>query len=144
MAAHAIPDGLRLLLAHKQSTSARLRFLRFAHGALAFAPLPALASVRDDPSPAPAAVHHPARYLLAAETQLDLPEGSLKLEPEFRASVETPDGDVEIRLAYFTAIDPPFAVAEAHGARFIAITEARGCTPVELALLRRAYETVLG
>ncbi|MGF1547371.1 MAG: hypothetical protein ACFCUG_08595 [Thiotrichales bacterium] len=138
------PAGLRLLLAHKQNTSARLRFLRFAHGILAFAPLPALASVLDEPPSAPTVVHHPAQYLRAAECWFELPPASLKLEPEFRARVDTSAGTVEIRLAHFTATDPPFASAAARSARFIAITEARGCTPVELDLLRQAYETLIG
>jgi hypothetical protein len=44
----------------------------------------------------------------------------------------------------FTSIDPPFAAAEAIGGRFIAITEARGLPPVELDLLRKAYEILIG
>ena len=70
--------------------------------------------------------------------------GDLAFEAEFSAAVDTPDGAIRVRLATFTAIDPPFGAAEALGGRFIAITEARGATPVELELLRQAYSVLLG
>lgn len=49
-----------------------------------------------------------------------------------------------VHLASLDTVDPPFAEAEALGGRFVAITEARGCSPVELELLRRAYTVILG
>jgi hypothetical protein len=58
--------------------------------------------------------------------------------------VATAEGALPVLLAAFTSIDPPFAAAEACGGRFAAITEARGLPPVELALLRRAYEVLIG
>ncbi len=130
-----LPADLRLLLVHKQSTSARVRFLRFGHGLLAFTPLPAL-SVVDEAAAAPSLMHHPASFLRIAEQRLGLPGGSLELEPEFLAQVDTPDGAVTVHLARFTSIDPPFDAADAAGGRFIAITEARGGTPAEMELLR--------
>ena len=47
-------------------------------------------------------------------------------------------------LARFTAIDPPFSAAEQLGGAFIDLTQARGLPPLELDLLRRAYEVILG
>ncbi len=132
------PANMRLILAHKQSTSARVRFLSFAHGVSAFEPLPQFSSF-DEATPAPQVVHHPSAYLRAAETRLGLPGGSLKHEAEFVATVQTPEELIEVNLAIFTSIDPPFAAVEAVGARFIAITEARNCSTVELSLLRHAY-----
>jgi hypothetical protein len=132
------PENMRLILAHKQSTSARVRFLCFAHGICAFAPLPRLSSFDED-APAPKVLHHPGVYLRPAEQRLGLPEGTLKQEPEFFAVVQTPDETIEVNLVLFATMDPPFAVAEAAGARFIAITEARNCSDVELGLLRHAY-----
>jgi hypothetical protein len=49
-----------------------------------------------------------------------------------------------MHLASFTTIDPPFDAAAAVGGQFIAITEAMGGMPVEMDLLRRAYEVLLG
>jgi hypothetical protein len=132
------PENMRLILAHKQSTSARVRFLCFAHGICAFAPLPRLSSFDED-APAQKVLHHPGVYLRPAEQRLGLPEGTLKQEPEFFAVVQTPDETIEVNLVLFATMDPPFAAAEAAGARFIAITEARNCSDVELGLLRHAY-----
>ena len=50
----------------------------------------------------------------------------------------------DVYLAHFTSIDPPFEAAEAAGAAFIDLTQARGLPAAELALLRLAYEHVLG
>jgi hypothetical protein len=74
---------------------------------------------------------------------LGLPEGSLKQEPEFFAFVQTPDETIAVNLALIATIDPPFAAAEAAGVRFIAITDARNCSEVELGLLRRAYSVLI-
>jgi hypothetical protein len=110
----------RLILFHKQKTSARTRFLRFADTVLACGPLP------------------------AAEERLALPVGSLEIVDDFQMDVDTADGAVPVLLAGFTSIDPPFAAAEAIGGRFVAITEARGLPAVELELLRQAYEVLIG
>jgi hypothetical protein len=138
-----LPTDLRLILVHKQKTSGRLRFLRLPHGIVAFAPLPPLSGLIEDAAP-PRVVHHPAVFLKAAEARLGLPAGSLAHEPEFQTTVNTPDGPVAVHLASFTAIDPPFDEAASLGGRFIAITEAAGGMPVEMDLLRCAYEVLLG
>ena len=136
------PKNMRLILAHKQSTSARVRFLCFEHGISAFEALPPT-STFDEATPAPHVVHHPVVYLRAAEARLGLSEGSLKHEPEFVAYVEAADELIAVCLAVFTSIDPPFAAVESVGARFIAITEARGCSAVELSLLGHAYPVLV-
>ena len=99
------PADMRLLLAHKQKTSARVRFLRFPHGLTAFHALPKLSSVHDEAPPSKVEPH-PALYLRSAEKQLGREPGSLALEAEFSASVDTPDGPIRVRLATFTSIDP--------------------------------------
>ncbi len=138
------PPDLRLLLVHKQKTSARLRFLRFAHGVTAFDPLPTLSVVEEEREGEPPVAYHPNAWLRAAEQRLKLDNGSLKAEAEYHATVQTPAGPITVQLASLEYVDPPFAAAEAIGGKFIAITEARDCTPVELELLRRAYAVVLG
>ncbi len=137
------PADMRLLLAHKQKTSARVRFLRFAHGLSAFEALPTLSSVFEDP-PEHRVELHPGIYLRSAEAALGLESGGLALEADFSASVDTPDGTIRVRLATFTSIDPPFELAERLGGKFIAITEARGCPPAEMELLRQAYTALMG
>lgn len=139
----AFPADMRLLLAHKQKTSARVRFLRLPHGFSAFQALPADSSVIDEPSASRVEIH-PGRYLRSAESALGLDNGGLALETEFRAGVATPDGLIQVRLAIFASIDPPFQAAEKLGGRFISITEARGGSPAEMELLRQAYTALMG
>lgn len=134
----------RLVLFHKQGTSARTRFLRFEASLLAFAPLPAGAVLRDESAPQGKVMPHPAPVLKQAEEKLGLPPGSLRAETEFHAVADTPEGELPILLAGFTSIDPPFIAANALGGRFVALTEARGLPPLELELARRAYTTILG
>lgn len=134
----------RLILYHKQSTSGRTRFLRLPAGLLAFEPLPTLASLKDEDEATSTVRPHPAPHLKAAEDKLSLPADSLEADAEFYAEIDTPDGLVGVLLARFTAIDPPFAAAEALSGKFITLTEARGLHPIELDLARRAYELILG
>lgn len=138
------PADLRLILAHKQKTSARLRFLCLPQGFCAFGPLPALSVLAEEGAGESTVAYHPSAWLRAAEARLGLAPGSLKPEPEFHAIVQTPAGPVTVQLAELDCIDPPFAEAAAVGGRFVAITEARGCAPFELELLRRAYTVLLG
>jgi hypothetical protein len=139
----SFPTDMRLLLAHKQKTSARVRFLRFPHGLTAFQALPADSSVQEETAASQVEMH-PGLYLRSAERQLGLEPGNLALEAEFSACVATPDGIIRVRLATFTSIDPPFEAAASLGGRFIAITEARGCAPADLDLLRQAYTVLMG
>jgi hypothetical protein len=133
--------AVRLILFHKQKTSARTRFLRFADTVLAFGALPPSARVAETEG---VLRPHPAAHLLAAEVRLGLPAASLEAVGEFAVDVDTAEGPVTVLLAGFTSIDPPFAAAESVAARFAPITEARGLPAVELELLRRAYEVLIG
>ena len=133
----------RLLLLHKQSSSGRLRFFCLSSGILAFNPVAALAELRDE-NYSPTVQCHPTAVIREAEVQLGLPEGGIEAVPDFQAWIDTPGGDVPVLLAAFTGIDPPFAMAERTGGRFIAITESRHLSELERNLLRRAYEHVLG
>jgi len=140
-----MPDT-HLILYHKQSTSARTRFLRFRHGGVCGPEaLPADATV-DDPGGGNAAtlLTHPGMLLRATETALDLARGSLASDAGFHCRVFAGADSGDVYLAHFTSIDPPFEAADAAGAAFIDLTQARGLPPAELALLRLAYEHVLG
>lgn len=106
--------------------------------------LPALSGVEEEGEGEPPVAYHPRGWLRIAERRLNLGSGALKPEAEFHATVQTPDGPVTVHPASLDTVDPPFAEAEATGGRFVAITEARGCSPVELELLRRAYTVILG
>ncbi len=135
----------RLILYHKQSTSARTRFLRLSYGGIcAFGPLPESAELIPPGEGPGSLVSHPAPLVRAAQQRLGLGLGSLEPEPEFRLRLRCDQAETEVLLARFTATDPPFAAAEAAGAAFIDLTQARGLPPLELGLLRLAYELILG
>ena len=134
----------RVIFFHKQATSARLRFLRFAyHSVCAFEPLPKLAMLMDEEDAAGVALH-PAAIIQQAEQKLGLSCGELKAEGEYRACVDVAGGPVNILLLRFTSIDPPFALAEKIQAAFVDLPEARDLVQVELELLRKAYELLIG
>lgn len=135
----------RLIMFHKQKTSARTRFLLLGSGTVCgFDPIPSLAEVMD-PTPAEGKVAlHPGALAHAAETRLGLPAGSLETMGDFHARVDVADGPLSVYLAGFTTEDPPFAAAEEQGARFIELPEARMLPAIELQLLRLAYEYLLG
>jgi hypothetical protein len=133
----------RVILYHKQATSARTRFLKLDHNSVClFQPIPMPAALLE--SEPPNTVNHPAAILRDAEKQFDFPPDSLKAEGEYRQTVEVPGGAIQIILAAITTVDPPFDVAEKMGGRFIDLTQARGLPEIELLLLRSAYELVLG
>ncbi len=133
----------RVILYHKQATSARTRFLKYANESVcAFSPLPMPAAVLDEDDAT--TVNHPAAILQAVEKRLDFPAGSLKAEGEYHQTVDVPGEKIQIILGEITTMDPPFDEAERAGAKFIDLTQARGLPSVELELLRSAYELVLG
>lgn len=134
----------RIILFHKQSTSARTRFLRFANNSIcAFEPLPDNTVLLDATSSEEDTVH-PGAAVSAAEERLGLARGGLEAEAAFSATVEVGEQSMPVFLVRFTATDPPFEIAEATEATFIDLTQARGLPEIELALLRRAYEAVMG
>ena len=133
----------RVILYHKQATIARTRFLKFDNNSVCSPDaIPMPASVLDDDDHT--TVIHPASILQETEKLLDFPAGSLKAEGEYRQSVDVSGETIQIILGQITTMDPPFETVEKVGASFIDLTQARGLPQVELALLRSAYELVLG
>lgn len=133
----------RVILFHKQATSARTLFLQLGESVCAFSPLPTLAQLLDEDTKVDAPALHPTAVLDATAEQLGLSSADLALEEEFQAYVDTPDGNVPIFLARFTCMDPPREAMSEHAGRFIALTEARRLPQVELELLRRAYAVIM-
>jgi hypothetical protein len=133
----------RVILYHKQPTSARTRFLKFSHNSVcAFESIPRLAQLIDGGSVS--TVLHPAAILRTVEKALSLDAGTLKAETDYRHNVEVPGGSIQILLVNIDTIDPPFEQAEKASAQFIDLTQARGLPQIELELLRFAYDLVLG
>lgn len=138
----------RLIFYHKQHTSARLRFLKFANGSIcAFDPLPELSQMLDSTidryDDGDNIVVHPAQLLREAGDKLGLDIESLKIQSGYHARVDTSNGPVQVYLTELTAMDPPFDRAADIDAEFIELAQARTLTVVELELLRLAYEYVM-
>lgn len=133
----------RAIVFHKQSTSARLRFLLFSHDSVcAFGQVPAPARLHVDRREDPAL--HPAPVVSRLRQTYGFEPDTLRTERGYRVQIEGADGCIRIFLVGIDTIDPPFELAQTIGGRFIELTQARGLQPVELELLRGAYETVLG
>jgi hypothetical protein len=144
-----MPEPGQLVLYHKHPTSARLRFLRHAHGGVcAAAPLPDDAQIEAGAggcgSEKAAVSTHPGMLLRAAESALGLSRGCIEPDGGFRCHILADGCCAQVHLARFCDIDPPLDAALAVGADFIDLTAARRLPAVELRLLRLAYEHVLG
>lgn len=148
MTAEPLLECLRVILYHKQATSARTLFLRHADGGVcAPKPLPPLASILDEedaPAGGSKLAIHPASLALVLCRHLELPADSVEIDPDFSIRVDTPGRVLTAYLGRFKAIDPPRAAFAGRGGRFCALTELRGSAPVEMELLRRAYQAILG
>lgn len=131
----------RLLCFHKQGTSARTRFVRWPHGMLAFAPLPAEAMPAE---PSALMIRPHATVLREAASRLGVANADLRVETDFVAAFAAASGTIDIYLLQFATLDPPFEAVAAQGGKFVAITETRDCDPRELQLLRQAYEIIIG
>ncbi len=134
----------RLIMIHKQDGSARLRYLKLSYGGVCgFLPLPTLAQLADKRPPDNLSLH-PAQLVIAAEENLGLSSGDLEAIGEFHVFVDVPNGPVQIFLARFTTIDPPFAQVQSRDAEFIELPQARNLPQVELELMREVYTLVIG
>lgn len=133
----------RVILFHKQSTSARLRFLRFSDdGVFGLGPVPSRCVVHEGSIQGPAV--HPAQVLRRLEDVYGFDADRLASQSEYRYWLEAVGSNLAILLVQLLDMDPPFAQAERIGASFIDLTQARGLPTVQLELLRGAYELILG
>ncbi|GAB6054541.1 hypothetical protein JCM17960_33610 [Magnetospira thiophila] len=137
-----------LIAYHKQATSARMRFLRYASGSICGPePLASPAQLVDEviaDSGDPAIVAHPAPLKSSILRALGLTTDDLEVEGTPLARVDVAGGAVTVYAAAFTTLDPPFDAAEQAGAKFIELAQARGLPSVELELLRLVFERAVG
>ena len=138
-------DSLRLVMYHKQATSARTRYLKLADGGIcAFQSLPSGAEMHFEVHEENGEVlPHPAAAIAAAENWLDLITGSLEFQGEFHARAHAGGQQLCVYLLRFTTVDPPFQAAADVGASFIPITEGRSLPAAELEILRKSYEYIM-
>ena len=136
----------RIIIFHKHPVSAKVRFLRQAYGGICgFDSLPKLSSIIEDDAQSEQdnVVTHPLQITHEAEKYLSLEKDSLQLENEYQQRVEVPDGVVSIYLAGIKGHDTPDQKLEENNTQLQLITEMRGLIPVEMLLLRRAYEVIM-
>ncbi|MFB2934779.1 hypothetical protein ACE1B6_05825 [Aerosakkonemataceae cyanobacterium BLCC-F154] len=132
----------RFILYHKQATSARVLFLRLNGTVCQFDGLPESSQVVES-SLEGEVVTGLDEAIAHAEQKLNLATGSLKIETEFWAKVDSPETPINVYLAQFTTTDAPHQeIADLEG-KFIAITEGRSLPPVELELLRLVYSFLM-
>ena len=137
-------NNARVIIYHKQKTSAKTLFLSINKSVCLFDGLPTLSSLLplEEDSQDNVAIH-PAAIIADAEQRLSLDKGSLELDSEFQAEVDAPDQNLTIFLLRTMYVDPPFDEVAKHDGKFIAITDARTYPRTELELLRRAYEAIM-
>lgn len=138
-------DSTRVILFHKQSTSAMTRFFKSNDaGVLIGGDLPEQARVvTGEVEASSAVVAHPAAIIAELAKWLSLPADAMEVESEYVELLEVPAQVIRVCLIRFTTIDPPFAEAEKANASFIALTQARTLAAVELELLRSAYIQIM-
>lgn len=137
----------RLLLFHKQAVSARVRFLRFPHGGgCGPDPLPDLVQMADAVTPGgdDTVVAHPGLLVARVARDLGLTDTDLEADGVPLARLDAPGSPITVFTVRLLTTDPPFEAAEAMGAGFIEMTQARVLEPMERELLRRIYERALG
>ena len=137
-------NQVSFIMYHKSSSSGRTQFLRRQNGAVCVPDdMPPLSEVIDDEGFQAGVVVHPAPLIKTVSQWLDVSEDDIEIDSEYHEYVDIPDGPLSVRLARFTTIDPPYAKAEAVGAKFVALTEMLDTLPAELELLRRAYAVIM-
>jgi len=132
----------RFILYHKHPTSARVQFLRLNGTVCQFDGLPSGSQIVESSLEGEVATGLD-EAIADHEQKLSLARGSLNIETEFWAKVDSSEDAINVYLAEFTATDPPHQqIAELEG-KFIALAEGRSLQPIELELLRLVYSFLM-
>lgn len=133
----------RVILCHFDSYSCALNFARYDDSILAPAPLSSHARAMD--APATATAHHEAGPVLdALAAKYGLDAAQLRIDDEFEAWLADNSHPVRVHLIRFTALDAPHAAIEPLGGVFKPISQMRGMPPIELNLMRRVFNLIMG
>ena len=138
-----IVENNRLIMYHKHSTSARVKFFILNGSVCHFDGLPPSAKIVDSSISEEQVVDYPETLLPSSKKRLGLSSNILEIEKTFQASVKSDDLTIDIYLAGFTTIDPPHEQLADLGGKFIGITEARRLPSVEIELLGLAYSWMM-
>lgn len=134
----------RVILCHFDSYSCALNFARSGDTVLTPTPLPA--SVSDTPPPEPAGEQYaPDAVLDAVITKYGLNAAQLKIDAGFEAWLSAGESaPIRIHLVRISSPDIPHVAIEPLGAVFKPISQMRGMPPVELNLMRRVFDLIMG
>lgn len=140
----------RVIFFHTQSTSARTRFLYFNErdSVFGFSSLPALSVLIDEQD-------NSHRQEIAIKQRLDEVSAyiqsniddsltRIQINPEFIYLIDAPQQLIVVSLVRFIDIDPPFEIAKKINTDFREITFLRSVPQVELALLQKVYQAIMG
>ncbi len=129
-----------LILYYRGDISALTLFCQQATGSVCFPSLPALSEVvEEDDMSALEVISVPTLELKAIREQLKLDDDFLVADTDYYQQVSTPKGIVNVYMARFKVLDPPYQELSAHDLELKTITDLMGRPPAEMELLRRAY-----
>lgn len=136
----------RLILCHYDTYSSALLFARFGASVLAPVPLPEGTTPMpgtDHPGAA-APEYEPAAALEALGAHYGLDTSQLSVVDDFEEWMSNGGEPIRIHLARFTGFDAPRDAIEGHGGVFKPISDMRGTAMLELNLLRRVFNLMVG
>jgi len=131
----------RLIFCHFDSYSTALRFVRINDSVILPAPLPENTSMVAAPAET---VDTPTDVLHAVLEKLNINPSQIDLDDGFEAWLSTDTGPIQIHLARFTTFEAPHEAIAPHDGVFKPISELRRLPMTELALLRQAFNLILG
>lgn len=140
------PENARVIFYHKTATSAKTCFLKQQSGEICcFKKIPSLSQIIDPSEPGyeDEVTPHPVLLLKHASEKWGFTQDEMEIDREFHEKIDVAGDCLSVYLARFTTIDPPYESVKNIGASFISITQARNLSPVELELLRRAYNVIM-
>jgi len=133
----------RLIVYHRHSFSGRTLFLNLNGSVCQFDGLSADSHIVESHVGGNQVSEDVSELLADAEQRLGLAVGTVELDREFRVAIASAGTPIQIYLARFTTIDPPYEQLAERDGKFIALMDARQLPPTELELLRLAYSTIM-
>lgn len=133
----------RLIMYHKQFTSARILFFALNSSICHFDGLPPESKIVDSSIEGDRVIEYPENLMPNIKERLGLSKDILEIETTFKAIAKSEESESDIYLARFTTLDPPREQLADLGGKFISIIEARSFPSVEVELLGLAYSFLM-
>ena len=101
-------ENNRLIMYHKHPTSAKVTFFLLNGSVCHFDGFPPSAKIVDSSISEEQVVDYPETLLPSSKKRLGLSSNILEIEKTFQASVKSDALTIDVYLAGFTTIDPPY------------------------------------